>query len=1010
MRPIKLTMSAFGPYAGTTELNMEELGKSGLYLITGDTGAGKTTIFDAMMFALYGKASGENREPAMMRSQYAEPDTPTTVELIFEYAGKRYVIRRNPEYVRPAKRGSGMTVEKADAELRYPDGRVLAKLREVDEAIRDIIGIDRSQFTQIAMIAQGDFQRLLFASTRERQDIFRKIFRTEPFWKLQERLKSESGRIKRELEDKRLARKERIGSVCCAEDDLRSRKELEKAAGGEIPFSDIMELVDELLMRDRREEERLQREIEKEEETLQQVASELEKAREFARARKSLAEAEEKREQELRRRAQLQAVFEEAGRQSEAVRTLDGWLLQEEKQTQTSSVNQDAERRTLKEWIAGLKASLPEYQELDERRKEVTELTGTVAQMEWQRMRKQEEMASLQCETNNKKDEREALVHAGEERQRLVSDEEKYRLRSTALDALMEALDEYHDLEQECEREQEAYRQARADAEEKRAAYECDNRRYLDAQAGILAGTLKDGERCPVCGALEHPYPAHIESDAPDKKQLDQRKKQAERAQETAAEASRRAGLARGKVQQKREALTEQAAKLLPSAAAAMPFAAADMPPDAEAMPSAAAVMPSAAAVMPSVAAVMPSAVAAIPPAEADYGIEPEAAFDVTDAAFRARAQAEKAAVETELAACRERIAVEEQRIARRQVLDREIPEAEASLERLKGELLDLEREVISRTARKQEAEKSLGQLSGRLRFESGEEAGDCLKLLCDRQETYENAVEQARQKTAASDKEIGSLEGQIGQLKKQLSEGTDVPVQEKEEQRETLLCRKKELGKEKESIHVRNSTNERLKGQLLEQAEEIDKTERHWKWVKSLSDTANGNLPGKEKIMLETYIQMTYFERILARANTRLMMMSSGQYELERCREAENRVSQSGLELNVIDHYNGTRRSVKTLSGGESFQASLSLALGLSDEIQASAGGIRLDTMFVDEGFGSLDEEALDQAMKALNGLADGNRLVGMISHVAMLKERIDKQIIVTKSVSGGSQAKIIC
>ena len=969
MRPIKLTMSAFGPYAGTTELNMDELGKSGLYLITGDTGAGKTTIFDAMMFALYGKASGENREPAMMRSQYALPDTPTIVELVFEYEGKRYVVRRNPEYMRPAKRGSGMTLEKADAELRYPDGRVLTKLREVDEAIRDIIGIDRSQFTQIAMIAQGDFQKLLFASTRERQDIFRKIFRTEPFWKLQERLKSESGRIKRELEDKRLRVKTLIGSVCCAEDDLRSQKEREKALGGEIPFSDVMELVEELLMRDQREEERLQREIEKEEETLQQVTSELEKAREFVKARKSLAEAEEKREQELRRRAQLQAVFDEAGRQPEAVRTLDEWLLPGEKQTQTSVVNQDAERRTLKDWIADLKASLPEYQELDERKKEVTELTGTIAKMERQRTRKQEEMTSLQRETDSKKREREALVHAGEERQRLALDEEKYRMRSTALDALMEALDEYHDLEQECERQQEAYRQARADAEEKKAAYDRDNRRYLDAQAGILAETLKDGERCPVCGALEHPYPAHIESDAPDKKLLDQRKKQADQAQEAAAKVSSRAGLAHGKMQQKREALTKQAVKLLPSTASAV-----------------------------------------MPPAEADCGIEPEAAFDVTDATFRARAQAEKATVETELAACRERIAVEEQRIARRQVLDKEIPEAEASLERLRGELSELEREVISRTARKQEAEKSLGQLSERLCFESGEKAGDCLKLLRERQERDENAVEQARQKTAASDKEISSLEGQIGQLKKQLSEGTDVPVQEKEEQREELLCRKKELVKEKESIHVRNSTNGRLKGQLLEQAEEIEKTERNWKCMKSLSDTANGNLHGEEKIMLETYIQMTYFERILARANTRLMMMSGGQYELERCREAENRVSQSGLELNVIDHYNGTRRSVKTLSGGESFQASLSLALGLSDEIQASAGGIRLDTMFVDEGFGSLDEEALDQAMKALNGLADGNRLVGMISHVALLKERIDRQIIVTKSVSGGSQAKIIC
>ena len=159
----------------------------------------------------------------------------------------------------------------------------------------------------------------------------------------------------------------------------------------------------------------------------------------------------------------------------------------------------------------------------------------------------------------------------------------------------------------------------------------------------------------------------------------------------------------------------------------------------------------------------------------------------------------------------------------------------------------------------------------------------------------------------------------------------------------------------------------------------------------------------------METYIQMTFFDRIIARANTRFMVMSGGQYELKRRREAENKQSQSGLDLNVIDHYNGTERSVKTLSGGESFKASLSLALGLSDEIQASSGGVRLDTMFVDEGFGSLDEESLDQAMKALSGLAEGDRLVGIISHVAELKNRIDKQIVVTKEQSGGSRAVIV-
>ena len=183
---------------------------------------------------------------------------------------------------------------------------------------------------------------------------------------------------------------------------------------------------------------------------------------------------------------------------------------------------------------------------------------------------------------------------------------------------------------------------------------------------------------------------------------------------------------------------------------------------------------------------------------------------------------------------------------------------------------------------------------------------------------------------------------------------------------------------------------------------------EKKYAWVRALSATANGNLTGKEKIMLETYVQTTYFDCIIARANTRFMVMSGGQYELKRRKEGGNR-SQSGLDLDVIDHYNGTERSVKTLSGGESFKASLSLALGLSDEIMSSAGGIRLDTMFVDEGFGSLDGESLSQAMRALSGLVESNRLVGIISHVDELKERIDKQIVVTKEKSGGSRVEIV-
>ena len=181
MRPIRLTMSAFGPYAGRQVIEFDRLGQQGLYLITGDTGAGKTTIFDAITFALYGEASGDTREPSMFRSKYAAPETPTEVELVFTYGGKTYTVKRNPEYDRPKSRGTGFTTQKAEAELTYPDGRVVTKQRDVDNAIREIMGIDRDQFLQIAMIAQGDFLKLLLASTEDRQKIFRQIFKTKRY-------------------------------------------------------------------------------------------------------------------------------------------------------------------------------------------------------------------------------------------------------------------------------------------------------------------------------------------------------------------------------------------------------------------------------------------------------------------------------------------------------------------------------------------------------------------------------------------------------------------------------------------------------------------------------------------------------------------------------------------------------------------------------------------------------------------------------------------------------------
>ena len=266
-----------------------------------------------------------------------------------------------------------------------------------------------------------------------------------------------------------------------------------------------------------------------------------------------------------------------------------------------------------------------------------------------------------------------------------------------------------------------------------------------------------------------------------------------------------------------------------------------------------------------------------------------------------------------------------------------------------------------------------------------------------------------AEERYQACAQRLSGAEGRVLSLQEQLFQGEPTDKAALLNRQADLIARKRELTDRQKGLHARLSANRGAMAHMEEKAAELTSLEQKLISLRALSNTVNGNLSGKEKIMLETYVQMTCFDRIIERANTRFMIMSGGQYELKRRMEAENKAAKSGLELDVIDHYNGTERSVKTLSGGESFKASLSLALGLSDEIQSMAGGIRLDTMFVDEGFGSLDEESLRQAIQALSALTESNRLVGIISHVAELKDRIDKQIVVRKERSGGSRVEVV-
>ena len=322
--------------------------------------------------------------------------------------------------------------------------------------------------------------------------------------------------------------------------------------------------------------------------------------------------------------------------------------------------------------------------------------------------------------------------------------------------------------------------------------------------------------------------------------------------------------------------------------------------------------------------------------------------------------------------------------------------------EKISGQIAALKAEIDMESKQFEEQQQNL-------RYEDWKQAEIELQNLQTVKRNSRAEYEAAQKNLQKWNGDMRKLEGKLEQCNKQLENLGEFFVEREQEKKTTLVEQRADYERMLKELQLRLATNQKALLNIEQKSKDIIVLEQKWALVKALSNTANGNISGKEKIMLETYVQMAYFERILQRANVRFMVMSEGQYELARSVVAGNNRSQSGLELDVIDHYNGTRRSVKTLSGGESFKASLSLALGLSDEVQSRAGGIRLDTMFVDEGFGSLDEESLEQAIKALAGLTEGNKLVGIISHVGELKERIDRQIIVTKEKAGGSRAEII-
>lgn len=921
MRPLTLTLSAFGPYAGQITLALEQLGKNGLYLIRGDTGAGKTSIFDAIAFALYGEASGDQREAAMFRSQYAAPDTPTFVELTFESAGKTYRVRRVPEYTRPAKRGGGVTLQRAEAELTMPDGRVVTRVKEVGQAVREIVGVDREQFAQIAMIAQGDFLKLLVASTEERMRIFRQIFHTGRYQKLQAALKDQLAALSRARDKLRDGLMQAVGSARYPADSVLGQR-LADAQAGRLLLQETAALLDEIVRQDSAAQEAGRRALERLDKQIGQAARTLGQARELAAARTQLRDAQAKRQaiqQEMEKAGAARAALAARKPEREALAQQAAALAEEVRRHEACSRLDQALEAAQKRYTAGCAAQAACA-------KQLTDLADQQAAAR----AGQERLADSAIRA-----EKQRAEHAA-----LLEEQRAFNGLSRDLDAVAASARQYA-------RVQKDYLAAAQSAEAAQGRYQQMNRAFLDEQAGILALGLQDGAPCPVCGACSHPRPAQVTLGAPREADLEQAKQQATAAQDEAGRLSAEAGQLRGALEARRAGLQQRARELL---------------------------------------------------------------GDVPCEEMAEQIAAAGAALRDRLAACKSALDQAQQDMRQLDQFGHTLRTLEQAVQQAQARQAAAQQAIARAEQDTQHLARQKQELADGLRYPDQAAARRAAQQTKDTIQDLDRRTEQADQAYQACKSQADALEGTIAALAGQLEHAPEIDMETIQAELEACNARRRALEDGQTARAARLDRNQDALRALETHGAALAEAEQKWGWVKSLADTAGGQLVGREKIMLETYVQMTYFDRILARANTRLMVMSRGQYELKRRAQAENNRRQSGLELDVVDHYNGSVRSVKTLSGGESFQAALSLALGLSDEVQSAAGGVQLDVMFVDEGFGSLDEEALEQAVRALSDLSGGNRLIGIISHVEALARRIDRQIVVTKHGTAGSDAVIVC
>ncbi len=1051
MKPIKLIISAIGPYAGRLpEIEFDAFEEKGLFLISGDTGAGKTTIFDAICFALYGTTSGTYRDTKNLRSEYAKDSVQSYVDFYFSHQGREFHVWRQPSYERKKQRGSGVILEKEKAIL-YEEGQApIEGLTQVNNAVKELLHIDEKQFKQIVMIAQGEFWNLLNAKTDQRTEILRTIFLTNGYKNIEYKLKDRmdaSYKIKVKAEDSIIQHFEDVSTNEEDElfDELEELKSRAGRSGSVWNLDEILDVMNRLILSDRTRLQSIKADLKKAEAELKKNNEELALAKtnnSFIEKRDRL----EKEKEELeKRKTEINEKILLLDKQKKATRNVNpsygAWtekcdevsLTQKQIKTAESNLEtavaavkqaEDAlddakklepEIDKLKQTISRIDDEKQKYQQkekLEGKLKELGELDKNIsageADLKEYEKSLNEKIKALNKTVKELKGKPAELIEAKNESEKLAE-------LLADLDAIIDdQIPERKKRKEALSKKQQIFLDTRDKYEEASGRREETEHILEDSRAGILAKKLVEGEKCPVCGSVHHPEPAKLKEASVSEEDLKKLQEEEAELQEKKNKANTEAEIAKTSLEEFEGQLRITILDCIESPLLDMDMEGASLEELIKAVKKAKTQVETMSKEnnkkCNSIDKDCESLKKADEALETAQGDETEKLNSKKEELNEKKQKIKQELTETGATLkTLEKLSFPDWKTAKK-----ERKQAETKKNKISDDITKAEEEKKKADNNVTAARSKLMTLNGSLKQQ--EKAEEALREKLDK-EVSANGFSSVKEMLiyvvneddiAASDKVINEYNQAVATNKKQLSDATSDAKGKKITDIEGLkaVCDEQSINvdlirKNCNSSENRMNTNKEKQKSILDRKEELEKARKENAICQRLYNLVKGTT-GNGKITLEQYIQAAGFDGIIAAANRRLLPMSDGQYELYRQEDSLGKKSNNFLDLEVLDNYTGHRRPVGNLSGGESFKASLSLALGLSDTVSSNLGGVQMDALFVDEGFGTLDRKSIDSAMEILINLTGSNKLVGIISHREELMENIPQQIKVKKTKDG--------